>query len=93
MLNRSDNILKNCISKLSFDNDMMWIELNDGRKLGIPLIYFPRLLKATTDQLQNYQISGGGIGLHWDELDEDLLVENLLIGIFNNSNFLQSKAA
>jgi len=79
MLNRSDNILKNCISKLSFDNDMMWIELNDGRKLGIPLIYFPRLLKATTDQLQNYQISGGGIGLHWDELDEDLLVENLLI--------------
>jgi len=93
MLNRSDNILKNCISKLSFDNDMMWIELNDGRKLGIPLIYFPRLLKATTDQLQNYQISGGGIGLHWDELDEDLLVENLLMGIFNNSNFLQSRAA
>ncbi len=79
--------------QLSFDNDMMWIELNDGRKLGIPLIYFPRLLKATTDQLQNYQISGGGTGLHWDELDEDLLVENLLIGIFNNSNFLQSKAA
>ena len=79
--------------QLSFDNDMMWIELKDGRKLGIPLIYFPRLLKATTDQLQNYQISGGGIGLHWDELDEDLLVENLLMGIFNNSNFLQSKAA
>lgn len=85
--------IKPYAKQLSFDNDMMWIELNDGRKLGIPLIYFPRLLKATTDQLQNYQISGGGIGLHWDELDEDLLVENLLIGIFNNSNFLQSKAA
>jgi len=85
--------IKSYAKQLSFDNDMMWIELKDGRKLGIPLIYFPRLLKATTDQLQNYQISGGGIGLHWDELDEDLLVENLLMGIFNNSNFLQSKAA
>lgn len=85
--------IKPYAKQLSFDNDMMWIELNDGRKLGIPLIYFPRLLKATTDQLQNYQISGGGIGLHWDELDEDLIVENLLIGIFNNSNFSQSKAA
>jgi len=85
--------IKSYAKQLSFDNDMMWIELNDGRKLGIPLIYFPRLLKATPDQLQNYQISGGGIGLHWDELDEDLLVENLLMGIFNNSNFLQSKAA
>jgi len=85
--------IKPYAKQLSFDNDMMWIELNDGRKLGIPLIYFPRLLKATTDQLQNYQISGGGTALHWDELDEDLLVENLLIGIFNNSNFLQNKAA
>ena len=85
--------IKSYAKQLSFDNDMMWIELKDGRKLGIPLIYFPRLLKATTDQLQNYQISGGGIGLHWDELDECLLVENLLIGIFNNSNFLQSRAA
>ncbi len=85
--------IKPYAKQLIFDNDMMWIELNDGRKLGIPLIYFPRLLKATTDQLQNYQISGGGTGLHWDELDEDLLVENLLIGIFNNSNFLQNKAA
>jgi len=85
--------IKSYAKQLSFDNDMMWIELNDGRKLGIPLIYFPRLLKATPDQLQNYQISGGGIGLHWDELDEDLLVENLLMGIFNNSNFLQSRAA
>lgn len=85
--------IKPYAKQLSFDNDMMWIELNDGRKLGIPLIYFPRLLKATTEQFQNYQISGGGTGLHWDELDEDLLVENLLIGIFNNSNFLQSKAA
>lgn len=85
--------IKPYAKQLSFDNDMMWIELKDGRKLGIPLIYFPRLLKATTDQLQNYQISGGGIGLHWDELDEDLIVENLLIGIFSNSNFFQSKAA
>lgn len=66
---------------VEFDPDMMWVELIDGRKLGVPLAYFPRLLNASPEQCQDYEISGGGSGLHWDEIDEDINVENLLIGI------------
>lgn len=60
---------------------MMWVDLMNGRKLVVPLAYFPRLLKALPEQRQCYEISGGGSGLHWDELDEDINVENLLLGI------------
>ncbi len=68
-------------TELSFDSGMMWVSLADGRKLGVPLAYFPRLLTATPDQLKNYELSGGGTGIHWDALDEDIRVEGLLMGI------------
>ncbi len=67
--------------KLRFDDDTMWVDLADGRQLGVPLAYFPRLSNATRQQRNRYIISGGGTGLHWDELDEDISVENLLLGI------------
>lgn len=76
--------------KLHFDEDTMWLELADGRQLGVPLAYFPRLLNATSKQRKNYIISGGGTGLHWDDLDEDILVENLLLGI-GDVNLLNSR--
>lgn len=66
---------------LSFDASTMWIELVDGRHLGIPLAYFPRLLNATEEQRKAYTISGGGTGLHWDDLDEDISVKSLLLGV------------
>lgn len=66
--------------QLTFDDDKMWVHLADGRVLGIPLAYFPRLLQARPEQLASYVISGGGTGLHWDELDEDISVEHLLMG-------------
>jgi len=66
---------------VSFDANNMWVDFADGRKLGVPLAYFPRLLNATPKQREQYEISGGGSGLHWDELDEDISVENLLLGI------------
>ena len=65
---------------VSFDTNNMWVELTDGRQLGIPLAYFPRLAKATAAQRKRYIISGGGVGLHWDELDEDISVPALLAG-------------
>jgi hypothetical protein len=67
--------------KVSFDADNMWVELTDGRQLGVPLAYFPRLLNATQTQRDCCIISGGGTGLHWDELDEDISVKSLLLGI------------
>lgn len=65
---------------VSFDKDTMWVELLDGRELGVPLAYFPRLLQAKPAQLRRYIISGGGIGLHWDGLNEDISVAGLLLG-------------
>jgi len=67
--------------KVTFDQDSMWIELADGRKLGVPLAYFPRLLKAKVKQRENYTISGGGIGLHWEDIDEDICVKSLMQGV------------
>ena len=68
-------------NELNFDNNMMWLTLVDGRKLGVPLAYFPRLLAATPQQRQQYEFSGNGTGIHWDELDEDISVQGLLMGV------------
>jgi len=68
-------------TQLRFDADTMWVDLADGRQLGVPLAYFPRLLRATAAQRSQYIISGGGTGLHWDDLDEDISVSALLLGI------------
>ncbi len=63
-----------------FDEDNMWVALSDGRTLGVPLAWFPRLLQATSEQRLRYEISGSGAGLHWPELDEDISVAGLLAG-------------
>jgi hypothetical protein len=68
-------------TQLRFDEDTMWVILADGRQLGVPLAYFPRLLRATPAQRERHIISGGGTGLHWDDLDEDISVPALLLGI------------
>ena len=70
---------------LRFDAETMWVDLADGRRLGVPLAYFPRLLRATPEQREAFVLSGGGTGLHWDELDEDISVPNLLAGIGDRS--------
>ena len=65
---------------LRFDEQTMWVELADGRVLGVPLEWFPRLLHATPAQRQSYRISPSGKGLHWEALDEDISVAGLLAG-------------
>lgn len=65
---------------LAFDQRTMWVELEDGRSLGVPLAWFPRLSRATPEQRANYWIGYSGNGLHWEELDEDISVEGLLAG-------------
>jgi hypothetical protein len=64
---------------VSFDDDNIWVELSDGRTLGIPLAWFPRLLHATHEQRQTCRISSRG--LHWEALDEDISVARLLPGL------------
>ena len=70
---------------VSIDTNTMWADFVDGRKLGAPLAYFSRLLNAMPTQSEHYEISGGGSGLHWDEIDEDISVENLLLGIVDRT--------
>ena len=77
---------------LSFDEHTLWVELSDGRSLGIPLAWFPRLLAATQTQRQDYFISASGLGLHWDNLDEDISVSALLAGHGDRSRQEQSAA-
>jgi len=66
--------------KVWFDEDNMWVALSDGRVLSVPKIWFPRLLNASAEELADYELSGHGIGIHWDDLDEDISVPNLLLG-------------
>jgi hypothetical protein len=63
---------------ISFTADKMTVFLEDGRELAIPLEWFSRLRNATPSQLKNWRFIGNGEGIHWNEIDEDILVENLL---------------
>ena len=65
---------------VEFDEDMMHVFLTDGRIIGVPIIWFPLLHEATPEQREKYEIGGGGISLHWSEIDEDLSVANLMAG-------------
>ena len=64
--------------KVSFDDDCLWVALSDGRTIGVPLAWFPRLLHASpTDRAQ---VTISAFGLHWESLDEDISVAGLLAG-------------
>jgi hypothetical protein len=63
---------------LYFANNKMIIYIEDGRELSIPLEWFPKLRDATPEQLKSWRLIGNGEGIHWDGIDEDILIENLL---------------
>lgn len=67
--------------KVWFDDLNMWILFEDGRQLSVPKLYFESLKQASEEKLNNYELIGGGIGIHWEDLDEDLYVPNLLISV------------
>ena len=61
-------------------NDVLNVDLLDGRSITVPLVWFPKLLHATSKQRRNWQASGGGYGIYWPDIDEDLSTEGLLRG-------------
>lgn len=61
-----------------FDETRVYVELNDGRVIGSPLAWFPRLEHATPEQRNHYELVAGGYGIHWEDLDEDLTAEGFL---------------
>lgn len=64
--------------KIWFDTTKIFLLLEDGRELSIPIDWFPILREATEEQKNNWRFIGDGEGIHWEELDEDILVQNLL---------------
>ena len=60
--------------------EYLTVRLLDGRAIAVPLEWYPRLLNATPEQRANWQIVGGGFGIHWPDVDEDLSTEGLLRG-------------
>jgi len=69
------------VADVRFDEDTMSVDLADGRTITVPLAWYPRLLDATPAQRGKWEICGGGFGIHWPELDEDLSTQGLLAGI------------
>ncbi len=62
------------------DDDLLTVDLADGRTISVPLVWFPRLVDATPAQRDNWQLAGGGFGIHWPDIDEDLSSAGLLRG-------------
>jgi hypothetical protein len=65
---------------VEFSDDALSVSLRDGRIITVPLVWYPRLLNATPLQRQNWKVAGGGYGLYWPDVDEDLSTEGLLRG-------------
>jgi hypothetical protein len=65
--------------KVRFTDVKMTVVLYDGREITVPLAWFPTLKNASKKQLKNWRFIGEGEGIHWEELDEDILVENLFV--------------
>ena len=68
------------VADVNVTGDSLSVSLKDGRTISVPLAWYPRLLHATAEQLNNWKVAGGGYGIHWPDLDEDLSTEGLLRG-------------
>ena len=68
------------VTDVKFAKDTLSVGLRDGRTITVPLAWYPRLFNATATQRQNWRLAGGGYGIHWPDVDEDLSTEGLLRG-------------
>jgi len=68
------------VERVRFKGDSLIVSLKDGREISVPLAWYPRLQNATTSQRKHFKLAGGGYGIHWPELDEDLSTGGLLRG-------------
>ena len=68
------------VASVEFSNDFLIVGLMDGRLISVPLKWYPRLADASIDARSNWKVCGGGYGLHWPEIDEDLSTEGMLRG-------------
>jgi len=79
------------VKKVNFSTDSLSVDLMDGRTISVPLVWYPRLFNGTEKQRNNWEICGGGYGIHWPDLDEDLSTEGMLRGAPAPRNVNSSK--
>lgn len=68
------------VADVTVTEDALSVTLMDGRTISVPLVWYPRLLHAAPEQRQNWQVAGGGYGIHWPDVDEDLSTAGMLRG-------------
>ena len=68
------------VKDVKFTKDTLSVGMRDGRTITVPLAWYPRLFHATAAQRKNWQVAGGGYGIHWPDIDEDISTEGLLRG-------------
>jgi hypothetical protein len=81
------------IQRVSFPSDSMTVEFSDGRTVSVPLSYFPRLQTASPSERSQWQLIGRGLGIHWEPVDEDLSVENILLAYSRTKKDEYARAA
>lgn len=69
-----------CAQDVRVSEEELEVSLTDGRRIAVPLVWYPRLLEASVAQRDKWELLGNGEGIHWPDLDEDLSVEGLLRG-------------
>jgi hypothetical protein len=79
-MNISAKVTDERVLDVRFDDHSLIVDLMDGRTISAPLAWYPRLAGATPEQRSNWEKCGGGYGIHWPDLDEDLSTEGLLRG-------------
>ena len=79
-MNISAKITDERVLDVRFDDHSLIVDLMDGRTISAPLAWYPRLANATPEQRQHWEKCGGGFGIHWPDVDEDLSTEGLLRG-------------
>lgn len=79
-MNFSTSVTDERVLDVRFDEACLIVDLMDGRTISVPLAWYPRLQSATGDQRAAWEKAGGGYGVHWPEIDEDLSTEGLLRG-------------
>jgi hypothetical protein len=66
---------------VSITDDELIVELTDGRTIAVPLVWYPRLYHGTEKERNNWRFIGAGEGIHWPDLDEDISIEHLIVGV------------
>ncbi len=81
------------IHTIAFSGENMTVRFSDGREVTLPVSYFPRLQSATASQREQWSLIGRGLGVHWESVDEDLSVENILLAYSRHRKESYAQAA